>query len=113
MSLKTLENVTEIDGFTIHREGVDDFKNRFISINDKENTITFKIQNGPIKETGFSGVQVDTLIAAAQLILEGLNKNFPCRENSIAITKLTESRMWLEQRKRDREQRKVEGYNKA
>lgn len=38
-----------------------------------------------------------------------LNGKFPCRENSIVITKLEESLMWLEKRTRDRVARGVEG----
>lgn len=38
-----------------------------------------------------------------------LNGKFPCRENSIVITKLEEALMWLEKRTRDRIARGVEG----
>lgn len=38
-----------------------------------------------------------------------MDGKFRCRENSLAITKLQEALMWLEQRTRDREARKVEG----
>lgn len=38
-----------------------------------------------------------------------LNKLFPCRENSLAITKLEEALMWLEKRTADRIKRNVEG----
>lgn len=38
-------------------------------------------------------------------------KAYPCRENSISITKLEEAIHWQEARTRDREQRKVEGTN--
>lgn len=36
----------------------------------------------------------------------------PCRENSIAITKLEEALIWLDKRKKDRIERGVEGQNK-
>jgi hypothetical protein len=74
--------------------------------------ISFRIQNGPIKEVGVNGCQVDTLIEAAKLIVEGLNKQFPCRENSLIITKLEEALLWSMKRKLDREKRGVEGLNK-
>lgn len=35
----------------------------------------------------------------------------PCRENSIAVTKLDEALMWLKKRKEDRTARGVEGTN--
>ena len=42
-----------------------------------------------------------------------LNKEFPCRENSLAITKLEEALMWLNHRTADRINRKVEGKKLA
>ena len=85
----------------------------FIYVRHDKNSLSFTIQNGPVKEKGINGCQVDTIIEAAKIIIEGLNKNFPCRENSMAITKLDESLMWLEKRKKDRELRNVEGLSKA
>jgi len=41
--------------------------------------------------------------------LRFLQKKGPCRENSIVITKLEESLMWLEKRTADRKSRGVEG----
>lgn len=41
--------------------------------------------------------------------LQFLNKLQPCRENSIVITKLEESLMWLDKRTADRAARHVEG----
>lgn len=38
-----------------------------------------------------------------------LGSKFPCRENSIAITKMEEALMWMEKRTRDRLARGVEG----
>jgi hypothetical protein len=77
------------------------------------NSITFTIQNGPIKENGVNGCQVDDMIIVATTIIRKLNGEFPCRENSIAIGRLEEATMWLEKRKADRESRGVEGTNKA
>lgn len=45
--------------------------------------------------------------------LNFLNKIFPCRENSLAITKLEEALMWLEKRTADRIERGVEGTCEA
>jgi len=41
--------------------------------------------------------------------MQYLNGKFPCRENSIVITKLEESLMWLNKRTADRKARNVEG----
>jgi hypothetical protein len=43
--------------------------------------------------------------------LNYLNGKFPCRENSIAITKLDEALLWLNKRTADRVARNVKGTN--
>lgn len=135
MALETLKDVKEIGGFKVvdmnaiketnpemfRPDGsmiyhIFDEKIRpfnFIYIRHDVNSLSFNLQNGPIKEKGVNGCQVDTLIEAAKVILEGLNKNFPCRENASAITKLDEALMWLQKRKTDREKRGVEGTSQA
>ena len=87
-------------------------KDKPIYIDHDVNMISFRMQAGPIKEKGVNGCQVDTLILAALYIIEGLNEQYRCRENSIAITKLEEALHRLEDRKKDRELRGVEGYSK-
>lgn len=88
-----------------------EFNNRFILIND--NLITFTLQDGPIKEVGVNGVQIDSIGKVWLEILKEFNKKFPCRENSITITKIEEALMWQEKRTKDREARNVEGLNRA
>jgi hypothetical protein len=116
MALETLKGIESINGYKVcHMDSnwpkFRDQLDRFIRIDHKYTVIAFHIQDGPVKENGVNGCQVDTIIEAAKLIIEGLNKNFPCRENSVAITKLDEALMWLEKRKKDREKRGVEGLN--
>lgn len=135
MALETLEGVKELGGFDI--VVMDDLRDKypekfnesgsmnyewfekeirpsnFIYIRKDKNSISFTIQNGPIKEVGVNGCQVDALIHAAKEIVSGLNSKFPCRYNSIAITKLEEALHRLEDRRKDREKREVEGLNKA
>ncbi len=84
----------------------------FIYVRDDVNSLSFTLQNGPIHEKGVNGCQIDTIIETAKVMLEGLNKQFPCRENSSAITKLDEALHWLGHRKKDRGARGVEGYAK-
>lgn len=125
MALETLKDVKQIGGFKVLQErpkkedGTVDWnlfdeqrKNEPIYIDHDVNMISFRVQNGPIKENGVNGCQVDTIIEAAKLIIEGLNKNFPCRENAMVITKLDEALLWSMKRKLDREKRGVEGFNK-
>jgi hypothetical protein len=136
MALETLKGIEEIGGFSV--VVMDELKQKFperfsgpgsqmdykwfeseirpknfIYVRQDVNSIAFTIQNGPIKEHGVNGCQVDTLIHAAKTILEGLNKNYPCRENSLAVTKLEEAIMWLQRRTDDRIKRGVEGLNKV
>jgi|PlaIllAssembly_1097288.scaffolds.fasta_scaffold00046_11 hypothetical protein len=82
----------------------------FIMVSD--HGVAFIGQRGPIKEHGVNGCQVDDILTFALGTLQTFNKKFPCRENSIAITKIEEALHWLDARKRDREQRNVEGFDK-
>ena len=86
--------------------------NKYINISKEDNTISFKIQEGPIKEVGVNGCQVDDMIQVSRTIIESLNQNYSCRENSLVMTKLDEALLWLSARKNDRLKRGVEGYNK-
>lgn len=135
MALETLKGVQKIGGFGVvvmdelrekhpekfNESGAMDYKwfekdvrpFNFIYVRNDVNSIAFTIQKGPVGEGGINGCQVDTIVAAAKLILEGLNKQVPCRENSCAITKLDEALHWLEARQRDRAARGVEGSQNA
>ena len=122
MALETLNGIEKIGGFKIVRvkppemswDDFDKIRDEFpINITERMNTISFRLQNGPIRENGVNGCQVDTMIETAKIIIENLNKQFPCRENSLAITKLEEALHWLDARKKNREKRGVEGLNKA
>jgi hypothetical protein len=125
MALETLDGVDEIDGFKImkarprdHTGSVDwikfdEMRNKEpIFIDGRLNMISFKIQNGPIKEVGVNGCQVDTLIAAAMQIIVGLNAKFPSDYNYRTIGHLGEALRALRERKIDRENRGVEGQSK-
>lgn len=87
--------------------------NKHIYVRLDKHSLSFTLQNGPIKEVGKNGCQVDAIIEAAKIILEVFNKKFPCRENSCAITKLDEALLWLYARTKGREDRGVEGTNNA
>lgn len=134
MALETLTGVEEIGGFKVanmndlakkHPEFYEESgqmnwkwfeKNirptHFVMVRNDVNSLTFTIQNGAIKENGVNGCQVDTIIEAAKLIIEGLNKKFPCEENTAAITHLDFALRRLADRKANREKRGVEGFEK-
>ncbi len=94
-------------------------ENKFIEqrgwpqVHGEISTVSFQIQSGPIKEFGENGCQIDDVIEWAKERIEEFNKAFPCRENSLVITKLEEALLWSMKRKMDREKRQVEGMNKA
>lgn len=131
MALETLKGITKIGDFDVvvmdelrekypekfNESGAMDWQwfeseirpKHFIYVRHDKNSLSFTIQNGPIKLAGVNGCQVDTLIAAAKVMIEGLNKQNPCRENALAVTKLDEALHWLEHRRQDRVKRGVEG----
>lgn len=135
MALETLKGVEKIDGFGVvvmdelrekfpdkfNESGGMDYKwfekeirpFNFIYVRNDVNSIAFTIQKGPIKEAGVNGCQIDTIISAARRILMGLNAQFPCPENDRAIDMLGGAIQALQDRKKAREDRGVEGLNKA
>lgn len=71
-------------------------------------------QEGPVKEVGVNGVMNEDLISMVICRLMYFNQtDFACRENSMAITKLQESLMWLGKRTKGRNDRGVEGTHKV
>jgi hypothetical protein len=74
--------------------------------------VRFQPSASRFKEFGENGCQIDDVIAWVKEKIEGFNKAFPCRENSVIITKLDEALLWSMKRKLDREARQVEGTNK-
>ena len=85
----------------------------FIYVRDDVNSLSFTIQNGPIKEAGVNGCQVTDVIEVAKIIIENLNAKFPCRENAMTISKLDEALMWQKKRTDERVARDVEGTSNA
>lgn len=83
--------------------------NYFITAHTDRNIVSFTIQNGPIKENGINGCQVDTHIYYVINALEKLNENIPTSYNQKAIGYLKLALGELLSRKEDREARGVEG----
>jgi hypothetical protein len=86
-------------------------KKDFVTVEGSK--ITFQIQDGPIKEAGVNGCQIDDVIIVARDIIKSFNDKFPCAENDHAILNLTAALDWLDMRKSNRERRGVEGRNKT
>lgn len=135
MSLETLKGIHVIGGFDLvvmdelrekypekfNESGAMDWHwfekdirpKNFIYVRHDKNSLSFTLQQGPIKEVGVTGCQVDTIIEAAKIILEGLHKQFPCKENEEAILHLDGALSALMKRKMNRETRGVEGTSQA
>lgn len=70
-------------------------------------------QRGTVPEVGHNGTTNEAVLSVVIHRLKFLNGKFPCRENALAITKLEEAKMWLEERTRNRVARGVEGKHEA
>lgn len=134
MALDSLKNLKEVNGNEIivmdelrekfpdkfNESGAMDWQwfendirpNHFIYVRHDKNSLSFTLQNGPVKEHGKNGCQVVDVIAVAKHMIEEMNKKFPCRENAVTITKLDEALMWQEKRTKDRIARGVEGQSR-
>lgn len=77
------------------------------------NQVSFTIQDGPIGDVGVNGIQVTDMLEYIKQVYKSLNDAFPCRENSLTITKIEEAIHWQDARTKDREARKVEGKNEV
>lgn len=87
--------------------------NSFIYVRHDKNSLSFTLQNGPIKENGKNGCQVTDIVAVAKHIIEKLNEKFPCDENRETINHLHIALEWQKLRTKDRLNRDVEGTSKA
>ena len=90
MALETLKGVGKIGGFDVQVfEGSENYldSGRPIGVCHASSELTFRIQNGPIKENGVNGCDISTIIEAAKLMLVGINKkesHSPHKSNAIA-----------------------------
>lgn len=99
-AISKLVDGTDVDGHLYH-----------LHAGKNEQTVAFQLDTVP--RVGHNGTTNEALIAVLVHRLKFLNGKFPCRENSLAITKLEEAKMWLEERTRNRVERGVEGQHKA
>ena len=70
-----------------------------ICVDHEKDMISFKMLTKPASEGGdLRNAQLTDLIEVALHMLKYFNEKFPCRENSLSITKLEEALMWQEMR---------------
>ncbi len=81
-------------------------------IGDEAGYIHIKFQCGPVQEHGVNGTSIENVLDLLKQRLEGFQKGpFRCRTNAVAITKIEEAIMWLEERTKQRVAQDVEGTN--
>ena len=73
--------------------------------------VTFLIQDGPIKQVGVNGCQIDDVIKWVRDFIQKVDGEFPHIQNKRALKGLNNALYCLNLRTRDRELRGVEGYN--
>lgn len=103
--------ITDEEQFGAHHQ-YKIFKAGDLTKDGKVGKINFQL--GPVKENGVNGVSNEALIEIVLHRLELLNRGkFSCKENSMAVTKLQESLLWLGYRTQSRMDRGVEGTNQV
>lgn len=124
--LEYLKDCKSIDGFNVWQEKIKDEsgdidwgakdearKESAIFIDQKVNIISFRIQNGPIKEVGVNGCQVTALIEAARMMIEAANEKYHSVFNELTCNNLRWALEAQEARTSSREQRGVEGTSQV
>ena len=137
MALETLKNLETIGGFKVIRNhGVcedngdymectadgqrrrikwsdyDELRKDFpIGIDELNNMISLKVQNGPIKEVGVNGCQIDCFAHVLAAILMGFDPSLQSKENADAATYLNKAIDSLEARTKRRTEEGIEGTN--
>jgi hypothetical protein len=93
-----------------HRYELANFENR--DANGQQIQFIEKVPSSSgngVLQTVNDGTTNEELIEVLINRLQYLNGKFPCRENSIALTKLDEALLWLNKRTSDRIKRNVGG----
>ena len=82
---------------------------------DEENVPSQQVSFYEMNEDGTkeNGTTLEEMLRVCIERLTMLNEGFGCRENRIAITKMQEALLWLNERTRDRKERGVEGKHEA
>ena len=116
MALETLKQVSMLSGELLthinDKEEATPPDQPHILVDHNTNIIIIRLQNGPIKEVGVNGAQIDILGHILVAILEKLNSKFPCRENVMAIKSFEVGLAALRIRTERRCRENTEGTNK-
>ncbi len=107
------EGAVYVNAISKTAKGEDVEGHMYLAITGPNHSQTLLFQQGTVPEAGHNGLTNELLLAVLVHRIKFLNGKFPCRENSLAITKLEEAKMWLEERTRNRIERGVEGKHEA
>lgn len=83
--------------------------NSFRAEGPKQEVVFYKLNEDGTFE---HGTTLEEMLHVSIERLQELNERFSCRENALAITKMQEALMWLNERTRNRKERGVEGQHK-
>lgn len=92
---------------------VDGHSYQLSNMDNPQNTQSLNFINMLPDGTRIDGTTNEEVIEVLLNRMNYLNGKFPCRENSLVITKLDEALMWLQKRTSDRVKRGVEGKHLA
>ena len=102
MSLDSLKELTHIGGYDVYSDDKiadgkwSDVHERFcICVHHGDNTISFRLQNGP-PEDGVNGCEVDALLLVAKKMLQAQNKKEPNARKACALNYLNDVLMHLD-----------------
>lgn len=112
MRIHTDDNGVAVNAISTTADGTD-VSGHLYQVLAGAKSLSVEFQHGGVKEHGVNGITTEALLAIAIHRTEVLNKRFPCRENSLAITKMQEALMWFDKRTSDRKARGVEGKEAA
>ena len=87
--------------------------NKYIKVSPKAHSVSFVIQDGPIKEVKENGCQAVDILEFTQHLFADLNKAFPCAENEKTVMHIKHAIEWQTIRTANREKRGVEGKSEA
>ena len=85
----------------------------YIIVDEQSHSVTFQIQDGPIKEVGVNGCQAVDMLEFTGRLFKSLNEAFPCEENEQTLFHILEAVRYQDERTADREKRGVEGKSEA
>jgi len=110
MRIHTDNNGVAVNAISKLSDGTD-VEGHYYQILSGPLTQIVEFQKGPVLSNGVNGATNEALLAILIHRTKYLNKLYPCRENSIAITNMEQALMWFEKRTADRLERGVEGKN--